>query len=257
MNKIKTYKDLKDRKWEGEGIPKWIFKTGPCKVEELPDVYKHIYLEMIEKNPGYELFYFSDEDCALYIDDNYGEEYLKTYHNVIPTAYKADFWRYLILYKHGGCYGDFSQVMLVSFDSITEGMDRVFVVDTPDYSDCLYNAFMCNKPGDNVVRRAIDKTKENIDNKRYGSNVLDISGPRVLGRAYCEVMYNNTKSIIDAGVFGKTKILNNIDMHLNFIVDEDKTPLIVKKINNHHTVVYISRGVTHYSILWNERKAFK
>jgi mannosyltransferase OCH1-like enzyme len=254
---IKTYKDLKGRTWNQPVIPKWIFKTGPFEVNELPEIYKHLFLDMLEKNPGYELFYFSDKDCMLYIHNNYGEEYFRTYDNVIPTAYKADFWRYLILFKHGGCYGDFSQVMLTSFDSIIEGMDRVFVRDTPDYSDCLYNAFMCNKPGDDVVRRAIDKTKENIDNKHYGSNLLDVTGPRVLGRAYCEVIYNNTKSIIDAGVFGTTKILNNIEMEGNFIVDENEKPLILRKLSNHYYSVYINRGVTHYSHLWNERKVFK
>ena len=242
-NPIRTYQDFKGKEWRGEGIPKWIFKTGPMTADALPDVMKHIYIEMAEKNPGYQLFYFSDEDCMMYIYDHYGEEYFRTYDNVIPTAYKADFWRYLILFKHGGCYGDFSQVMLTTFDSIIEGVDRVFVVDTPESSDALYNAFMCVKPGDDVVRRAIDKTKHNIDNKLYGFNTLDVTGPRVLGRAYCEVMYKNSKPFITIGTFGTTKILNNIEMHGNFIVDSNKVPMIVKKLNNHFNIVYHSRGL--------------
>lgn len=256
-NPIRTYQDFKGKVWRGEGIPKWIFKTGPMTADALPEVMKHIYIDMAQKNPGYQLFYFSDEDCMMYIYDHYGEEYFRAYDNLIPTAYKADFWRYLILFKHGGCYGDFSQVMLASFDSIIEGMDRVFVVDTPESSDALYNAFMCVKPGDDVVRRAIDKTKDNIDRKHYGYNTLDVTGPRVLGRAYCEVVYKNSKSFITIGVSGKTKILNNIEMHGNFIVDNDRNPLILKKLNNHFNIVYHDRGVKHYGQLWHEKKVFK
>jgi hypothetical protein len=256
-NPIRTYQDFKGKEWREDGIPKWIFKTGPMSEDALPQVMKYIFYDMMDKNPGYQLFYFSDHDCMMYIYDYYGEEYFRAYDTLIPTAYKADFWRYLILYKHGGCYGDFSQVMLTSFDSIIAGMDRVLIVDTPEASDALYNAFMCVKPGDDVVRRAIDKCKDNIDRRSYGYNTLDVTGPRVLGRAYCEVVYKNSKSFITIGKHGTTSILNNIEMHGNFIVDEGCNPLILKKLNNHFDIVYHSRGVKHYGQLWHEGKVFK
>lgn len=254
---IKTYKDLKGRKWEGEGIPKWIFKTGPFKLENLPELYKHLFLDMLEKNPGYELFYFSDEDCMLSIHDSFGEGHFRTYDNVLATAYKADFWRYCILHTYGGCYGDFSQVMLTSFDSIIEDMDRVLVVDTPEASDALYNAFMCVKPGDTVVKRAIDISKYKIDNKIYGVNTLDITGPRVLGKAYCDIVFNGRQGPIHIGVHGTTKILNNYQMHSNFIVDFEGNHLILKKLQNHFHSVYYDRGMKHYGQMWEERIVFR
>lgn len=255
--KLNTYKDLKGRKWEIGGIPKWIFKTGPFDLENLPEVYKHIYLDMLNKNATYELFYFSDADCRAYISDEYGEDYLKTYDDVLPTAYKADFWRYLILYKHGGCYGDFSQAMLVPFDYIIHDVERVVVVDTPEASDALYNAFMCNKPGDLVVKEAIDLTKHNIDNRLYGINTLDVTGPRVFGRAYCNVVFNKRKAPINIGLHNGTKVLNNKEMHGNFIVDLDGKNLILKKLHNHFDVVYNNRGMKHYGQMWGEKIVFK
>jgi hypothetical protein len=256
-NPIRTYQDFKGKEWRDGGIPKWIFKTGPMSEDALPEVMKYIFYDMIDKNPGYQLFYFSDHDCMMYIYDYYGQEYFRAYDTLIPTAYKADFWRYLILFKHGGCYGDFSQAMLTSFDSIIEGVDRVLVVDTPEASDALYNAFMCVKSGDGVVRRAIDKCKDNIDRKNYGYNTLDVTGPRVLGRAYCEVVYKNSKPFITIGKSGTTNILNNAEMHGNFIVDNNGQPIILKKINNHWNIIYHNRGMKHYGELWNERKVFK
>ena len=46
---IKTFKDLKDRKWKFDGIPKWIFKTGPFTIEDLPELMKEIYLDILKK----------------------------------------------------------------------------------------------------------------------------------------------------------------------------------------------------------------
>lgn len=256
-NPIRTYQDFKGKVWREGGIPKWIFKTGPFSADALPEVMKHIFWEMAEKNPGYQLFYFSDHDCIISIYDDFGESHFRTYDNVLPTAYKADFWRYCILYKHGGCYGDFSQSMLTSFDNIIVGMDRVFVVDTPESSDALYNAFMCVKAGDLIVKEAIDITKHNIDNKLYGFNTLDVTGPRVLGRAYCNIVFNKRQGPIHIGVHGTTKILNNYQMHSNFIVDLDGNNLIVKKLNNHFALVYHNRGMKHYGQMWMERLVFR
>jgi mannosyltransferase OCH1-like enzyme len=254
--KISTYKDLKEKVWQEGGIPKWIFKTGPFELDELPELYKHIFLDMLDKNPSYELFYFSDADCEEFIKDNYDEEHLNAYNLLIPTAYKADFWRTLVLYKYGGCYGDFSQSMLVSFDSITEGMDRVLVLDTPASTSALYNAFMCTKAGDDVLRRTIHFIKNNIDKRHYGHDTLDITGPRVLGRAYCEIVYRNSRSSIPVGKHGTTNILNNPHESKVFIVNSEGTPMILKKLSNHWDIVYNNRGVKHYGELWHERNVF-
>lgn len=251
-NPVRTYQDFKGKVWRGEGIPKWIFKTGPMTEDAIPEVMKYIYREMAEKNPGYQFFYFSDQDCVDYIRDYYGEDYVKVYDSIVPTAYKADLWRYLILYKHGGCYGDFSQVMLASFDSIIEGMDRVFVLDRPEGLTALYNAFMCVKAGDPVVERAIVISRYKIENKIYGVNTLDVTGPRVLGKAFLDFY---KKSAIVVGVENGTKILDNYEMHGNFILNEYGDKLIVKKLNNHFRAVY--NGRPHYGQLWHQKKVFK
>lgn len=35
-----------------------------------------------------------------------GEEYLRAYDKLIPGAYKADVWRYGVVWSSGGCYMD-------------------------------------------------------------------------------------------------------------------------------------------------------
>jgi len=258
-NTIKTFNDLKDRKWEGEGIPKWIFKTGPSKVEDLPELIRQIYLDILYKNPGYELFYFSNEDCMLSIHHHYGEECFRLHQKLIPTAYQADFWRYLILNQYGGCYGDFSQIPLVSYDELTEGVDRVFVRDDPSNKAFLYNAIMCCKAGDSVVSRAIGICVDNIVNNKYGNGTLDVTGPTVLGHAFLQRKFNlNTNSKeISLGKYKGSNILQH-RYSGGFVCDKDGKNVFVTKLANHNSFVYgNNHGNLHYDQAWREGRVFK
>jgi mannosyltransferase OCH1-like enzyme len=248
MREINTYKEFKNANWKGDSIPKWILKTGPMSVENLPETVINTYNNILKDNEGYELFYFSDSDCIAYIIDNYGEDYLNTYNSIIPGAYKADFWRYLILYKHGGCYCDFSQEILVPLDDIIKDVDAVFV---EEMSWFLYNGFICVKPNNPVLEIAISKCKHNIDNKIYGSNSLDITGPHVLGKAFTELYKKQT---INVGVNDGVKILRN-DPFDDYIFNEKDEKVIRRKIKEHSGLVH--GGGPHYLQSWFDKNVFE
>ena len=257
---IKTFKDLKDRKWKFDGIPKWIFKTGPFTIEDLPELYKHIFLDILKKNPGYELFYFSNEDCILSIHHHYGEEYFRLHQKLIPTAYQADFWRYCILKQYGGCYGDFSQIPLITYDEITEGVDRVFVRDDPSSKSFLYNAVMCVKANDTVVDIAVDIAVRNIRTNNYGIGPLDVTGPIVLGQAFlqAQINYNINVKEIYLGVYNNSKILQLGKKSHIFISDQDGKDVFVTKLANHQGFVYNEKHKnTHYHKAWHTGQVFR
>lgn len=258
-NDIKTFKDIKDRVWEDEGIPKWIFKTGPFKAEDLPDIMKEIYLDILAKNPGYELFYFSNEDCMLSIHHHYGEEYFRLHQKLIPTAYQADFWRYLILNQYGGCYGDFTQVPLVSYDELIKDVDRVFVRDDPSNKSFLYNAVMCCKSGDSVVSRAIDISVDNIRNNRYGNTTLYVTGPAVLGEAFFQRKFNLNPNVkeISLGDYKRSRILQH-RYSGGFVCNKDGKNIFMTKLANHVGFVYgNNHGTLHYDQAWRQGKVYK
>lgn len=207
---IKTYIDLKGRKWEGNGIPKWIFRTGTSTIDNLPRQIINLYTAIQWNNPEYETFYFSDEDCVQFIMEEWGQEYLDLYNKLIPSAYKADFWRYLVLYKYGGCYNDFTQVLNVPYNDVIAGVDRVVVRDDPSgQKGYLYNALMFTKAGDVMVKKAIDICIYNIKKEYYGLDCLSVTGPAVLGQAFKQAGLNKTKMVynITAGEYNGSRVL--------------------------------------------------
>jgi hypothetical protein len=253
---IKTYKDLKGRKWEGDGIPKWIFKTGPYTIETLPRLIKRIYLNMETDNVGYELFFFSDEDCVDFIREEYGEYYLHLYEKLKPGAYKADLWRYMILLKYGGIYGDFSQIMVMKFDDVIENCDRVFCIDEPWSVFSLHNAFMATKPDDEVLKKVLDSSFDMINKSEYGSDPLDITGPVILGKSYNYIL-NPEKDVrrpIKYGMNGKDKILihpNDGDIHIK---DINGNNVLCRKISNHFDYMY--NHDVHYGHHWHKKTVY-
>ena len=253
---IKKYKDLKGRKWIGEGIPKWVFKTGPFNLKDLPELMKQIYLGMLKDNPGYELFFLSDEDCATFIEEEYGEYYFNLYNKIKPGAYKSDLWRYMILSKYGGIYGDFSQVMVMKFDDIIKDIDRVFCIDEPWAPFALHNAFMACKSDDEVVKTAINVAFDKIDKSDYGSDPLDITGPVILGKSY-NLVLNPDADIhrpIIFGTSGRDKIIKFPNDGDVFLKDIQGNNILVRKINNHFQYMY-NKDV-HYGHHWWNRTVY-
>lgn len=105
INKINKNKDIKNSLLDSldkkQKIPKVIHQTY---INRDMDV-EYYETCMINKNmnPEYEYKFYTDNDIRKYIKDNF-PEYLKAYDKLIPGAYKADLFRYLVLYKEGSLY---------------------------------------------------------------------------------------------------------------------------------------------------------
>ena len=51
-------------------------------------------------------YLFNDDDCRDFLSKTFPNDVVNAYNLLIPTAFKADLWRYCILYMFGGVYMD-------------------------------------------------------------------------------------------------------------------------------------------------------
>ena len=49
-------------------------------------------------------YLFHDAECRAFISREFPDDVLYAYDHLIPTAFKADLWRYCVLYKYGGVF---------------------------------------------------------------------------------------------------------------------------------------------------------
>lgn len=254
---IHTYKDLeKISNIKVQSVPKIMWRTGPYKVDSIPPRVMAIFRKAMQINPGYLMFYFNDEDCRQFIADYY-PDYLVDYDAIVPTAYKADIWRYAILSKFGGCYADLTQTLDVSYSDLCQGVDGVFCRDygMHFHINDLYNAVMCSLPGDKIVQRALTQSIRNIRNRYYGGNPLAITGPIVLGRAYKDLFEKTWRSVpIKVGRNEKYMI---IDHNPHQRISIDGTIVGSVKAEWHHSNLYDGIKKKHYGQLWQDRQVYR
>ena len=89
----------------GEKIPKIVHQTYSTK--DLPALIKSNIDKLKAHNPEWDFRLYDDEDISKYIETNY-PKLLVIYNKINPKygAARADFFRYLLMYKDGGVYLD-------------------------------------------------------------------------------------------------------------------------------------------------------
>jgi mannosyltransferase OCH1-like enzyme len=219
-------------------IPLKIFQTWHSK--DLPPNMKRAVELIKSTNPAFEHFLFDDNDCREFIKNNFPEVVLEAFDNLIPGAYKADLWRYCVLYKEGGIYMDIKYIPHNQFRLINLTENENFVLDFDKIG--VYNALMACKPGNQLLFRAINAIVRNVKTKYYGTSNLDPTGPRLLSRfinpaikQYLPLkheIYNNQKFITMQGIF------------------------ILKMYNNYYNELGNNEKAPHYSILWGQKKIY-
>jgi len=170
-------------------IPLKLFQTWHTL--SLPPGMKHNILKLQQQNPEFEYHLFDDTMCRSFIQEHFTEEVVYSFDKLKPGAYKADLWRYCVLYIHGGIYLDikygcvdgFKLVELTDKEHLV--MDRSYGIDSP-VSHGIYQAMMICFPGNPKLRLVIDHIVENCKNNSYNHNDLDVTGPHALALFFNE-----------------------------------------------------------------------
>lgn len=104
-------------------IPKIIYRTHK-NIETLKK-----YQEVLDKTkkllPDYESKNFFNDDIDKYIKNNFSKRIHNAYKSINPNygSARADFFRYLIIYKEGGIYLDIKSGPVKNLDNITENLN--------------------------------------------------------------------------------------------------------------------------------------
>lgn len=181
---------------EGENIPKIIHQTYFEKTPPL-EIKKNI--EKIKlMNPEWEYRFYDDKDIVSFIHDNYPEKILHYFNRINPIygAARADFFRYLLMYKCGGIYLDIKGTLEKSLDKILTGDDRYILSYWKDESVQKFDGwgihsdkhgltfseyqqwYIVASAGHPFLKQVIENVLQNIDS--YDPNVHGVGKPGVL-----------------------------------------------------------------------------
>ena len=228
-------------------IPLVIYQTWETK--NLPPIMKTTVDKLKQQNPQFTHYLFDNNDCREFIKKYFNTQVLEAYDSLIPGAYKADLWRYCVLYINGGIYLDIKYNHPdnnFSFIDLDLTKDH-YVLDRTINNEIqgIYNALIITHKCSIFLCQAIKRIVENVKNKYYGIHFLEPTGPLLLYNLIKENNYNfniNMKYIHDK----------------NLILYQDKIFLyIYPKYRNEQQLFFKNNNTKYYRTLWEEKNIYK
>ena len=243
-------------------IPKKIFQTWRTAIVSAQMYYA--VQSIIDKNPEYEYHFFSDKDMDLYIKKNFSVDITNAYFTLIPPAFKADLWRYCVLWKEGGVYIDIKMVFRVGFHDIIQPLDDCLFCTDRNIIPCdniIWNGIIGSIENNTILNDIMHRITLHAQQKIYESNSLSVTGPILLGKCvntFLQKAYSN--NLYSTGNQKKDLQLN-INLRFSSYIKDNITR------DNRHIYLYNSHiACTHYlgyyhqktnKIYWHYHKLWK
>lgn len=236
-------------------IPKIIHQTFETAL--LPQALKAAVDTWININPDYEHRYFSDADRRKFIKKHFEPAVLRAYDKLIPGSYRADLWRYCVIYQNGGVYVDIKLGALVPMSKIiTNDVNMVLVNDDLDGS--MFTSFFAAVPKHPALRKCIDVTIQRVMNEEYGSYIVHPTGPLAMGAAMLPMFgYENH---MPNGLHNNLLIYSHYREDDNIYVKNNAGTRLIKfryitKFTEED--VHNITGRPHYKINWKRREVYR
>lgn len=246
-------------------IPKNIMQTA-SETQITDPALKNTENILRSFNPDYKYYQFSDELARSFMLE-YGPQIspkvMEAYDTLIPSAFKADLFRYVYLYFFGGWYFDYKLVLRMPIPRKYSNETLVLCADyersnSPSISgmDSVYTGVIGTIPKDPLflklvmacVHNVLDRQQEFLDDidRRGVQGILDLTGPKLF--------YTQLSQFPEYEKYIKMKhFIKNRDesTYINFqINDLDSSDLLMTKFGTGET------PPKHYSLFWAQKMLF-
>jgi len=228
-------------------IPKNIFQTWEVSEEKIGIEMRNLINTWKEKNPTYKYLLYDAKDRQNFIKNNFSKKIYDVYCRILPGAYKADLWRYCVLYINGGVYIDVDTICIGNLDDfLHKGIDFICPIDfnrnVMEGTHNLSNGFIASVPKSKILKYCIDIIIYQIDNNIIPDSKLNFRGPGVLGRAM-----NTYLNLPEYNSFiGKEGKCDNV-----YFLKFEETTEYVKDISTNNILFQNKNGNKEIEIIYN------
>ena len=136
-------------------------------------------------NPDYNYYLYDDKDMDVFVNKHYNGEISECYNKLNITVAKADFWRYLVLYKYGGIYLDRDSSIEKPLNQLIKEEDQAIITEEGNPYNYVQWALIFSKEHP-ILKKTIELVCDNIKNNRYPNDILKMTGPDIYTKAIRE-----------------------------------------------------------------------
>jgi mannosyltransferase OCH1-like enzyme len=195
-------------------------------------------------NNEYNFYIYDENECSEFMKIYFAGRVFDCYNILVPGAFKADLWRYCILYLYGGVYIDAGLKCNIPFRDIIKNYESVWVKDIKNMG--IYNAFMYTKPKNPLLLEVINSVCDRVEKRERGKNCLDVTGPYIFGEAFKRIYNVNS---IPFGQF-KNMYFCYLSKKPNGVINHNNEIVIIPKrrIKYNKEMEYLTRSLKNKNI---------
>ena len=198
---------------------------------------------------------FNDETLRSFIAEHYENDVVETYDALRPYAYKADLGRFCILNVTGGWYFDIAVTVQTGI-AVTEGVEFLAFRDIQRSSGTSWacaTSVLYSRPGNPVLKTAIDRIVRNHKENYYGVTPLCPTGPSLLGEALA-LHRGNSRHLF--GDFLELTPAHQIRNHA-FVLSDGTILAWGKRAGGGNLTRLGVSGGNNYNDLWKARQIYR
>jgi len=232
-------------------IPLNIFQTWYTL--DLPPKMKENVERLKQQNPEFTHYLYNDAMCRDFIRKHFDEDVLWAFDKLKPGAYKADLWRYCVLYIHGGIYLDIKYKCINNFKLLELTNQEYWVKDrtvsifgTNRIIDGIYQALISCLPRNDVIYKAMYTIVNNCFLNNYTTiGPLAVTGPSLIYMLFNNAHFNKLEleNIGDIIIYKKSK-KQLLNYYVEYRDEQRKTQL-----NQHYDFLWHNLQVFNYPVL--------
>ena len=140
-------------------------------------------------NPGYRLNYHNDASAKEYIRKYCGEEIAKVFECLMPSAYRADLFRFCAMYAEGGLYLDADLISIQTFETLYSpcapfSLGHDFSFSYEKATEGKQMKIIASQPQHQLSLCMIQNIAKHVKERQIGKGSLSVSGPLLLAECY-------------------------------------------------------------------------
>ena len=227
--------------WEGfepENISPVVHRIWECA--EIPKGYTKGFESWLNNTHGKFFVLWTRRTRERYIERTLGTKRLNLYRRLVPGAFRADLFRYIVLYHVGGIYSDVDTTLHMNLEEVAHLSHGVTVAIDLDRSRLLNGAILITPPRNALFFCAMGEVFHHSERRTHFTSDLDISGPGVLGECLRHIMGTDDKDFSQDFV----EELSKLGFHLLHSELLSGTHLV--KLDDGNTLVSVEHGGSPY-----------
>lgn len=244
-------------------VPPLIHRVWECA--DIPKRYEEDIMSWIDNAAGMFVFLWTSEVRKTFINKTLGPGNLELYNRLLPGAYRADLFRYVVMYHLGGVYSDVDAHLHMKLSNIGYLFNGTTLAIDIDAKRLLNGAILMSARKQAIFLCAMGEVFDHSAHRLYFDSDLDISGPGILGECLRHIlgkddMIYDQKSAAEIRSLGIRLLKSEFSGDGRHVVNLNETRVLISLTPGgeayDRTVRVECDPGEHYSVLFREKRVY-